>query len=61
MDRYQDNLRLYLNLEDEGPASAEELCSRIFVTCYMGTVNSSEETRDRAKLLAEQVGVGFKM
>eukprot|EP01127_Copromyxa_protea_P020271 TRINITY_DN6753_c0_g1_i2.p1 TRINITY_DN6753_c0_g1~~TRINITY_DN6753_c0_g1_i2.p1 ORF type:complete len:476 (+),score=106.47 TRINITY_DN6753_c0_g1_i2:396-1823(+) len=42
--------------EDEQPASAEELCNRIFVTCYMGTVNSSDETRDRAKLLADQVG-----
>ena len=23
----------------------KELCGRIFVTCYMGTANSSEETR----------------
>lgn len=41
--------------KDERPKSAEELCSKIFVTCYMGTTNSSEETRDRAALLAKQV------
>ena len=28
----------------------------IFTTCYMGTVNSSPETRDRAQRLAEQIG-----
>ncbi len=26
------------------------------MTCYMGTVNSSKETRDRAKNLAKEIG-----
>ena len=29
---------------------------RIFVTCYMGTENSSEDTRSRAKKLSSQIG-----
>jgi NAD+ synthase (glutamine-hydrolysing) len=38
------------------PASAKDLCSKLFVTCYMGTCNSSEETRLRARTLANQIG-----
>lgn len=38
------------------PSSARDLCSRVFYTCYMGTVNSSTETRARAKALAGEVG-----
>lgn len=38
------------------PANAKELCNKIFFTCYMGTTNSSQETRDRAQLVASQVG-----
>ena len=34
----------------------KELAGRIFVTCYMGTENSSEETRKRASDLAEEIG-----
>lgn len=30
--------------------------SRIFHTCYMGTENSSKDTRDRARMLAEVIG-----
>lgn len=30
--------------------------SRIFHTCYMGTENSSKQTRDRAKNLAKDIG-----
>ncbi|MEW5302061.1 MAG: hypothetical protein WDW36_004871 [Sanguina aurantia] len=37
-------------------AAAAELARRIFVTVYMGTVNSSRETQDRSALLARQVG-----
>lgn len=33
-----------------------QLCKRIFFTCYMGTKNSSEETRSRAKTLADEIG-----
>jgi NAD+ synthase (glutamine-hydrolysing) len=35
---------------------ARELCGRILHTCYMGTENSSAETRSRAKELAEALG-----
>lgn len=36
------------------PSTAEELCGRIFHTCYMGTEkNSSKETRKRAKDLSK--------
>lgn len=38
------------------PTSAVELCNRLFVTCYMGSENSSLETRQRAAVLAEQIG-----
>lgn len=38
------------------PADPREFCSRIFHTCYMGTENSSKETRQRARQLAEDIG-----
>ncbi|KAI5478009.1 hypothetical protein MNV49_005701 [Pseudohyphozyma bogoriensis] len=38
------------------PKDAREYCGRIFHTCYMGTENSSIETRKRAKDLAEAIG-----
>ncbi|KAL1412074.1 glutamine-dependent NAD(+) synthetase [Vanrija albida] len=38
------------------PTDAKEFCNRIFHTCYMGTQNSSAETRKRAKDLAEAIG-----
>lgn len=38
------------------PTSPEELCNRTFHTCYMGTENSSKETRDRARRLAHAIG-----
>ena len=38
------------------PADPKEFCGRIFHTCYMGTENSSIETRKRAKDLAEAIG-----
>lgn len=38
------------------PKNAQELCSRLLFTCYMGTQNSSVETRQRAKTLATQIG-----
>ena len=41
---------------DYTPSDPRELCSRLLVTCYMGTVNSSEETRQRAEDLANQIG-----
>ena len=42
--------------EGEDITDAAELSSRIFTTVYMGTVNSSRQTRQRAKTLAAEVG-----
>ncbi|CAG8525148.1 6045_t:CDS:10 [Paraglomus brasilianum] len=41
---------------DYVPCDPREFCKRLFHTCYMGTVNSSKETRDRAKRLADVIG-----
>lgn len=38
------------------PSSHKEIASILFHTCYMGTENSSKETRQRAKDLAAEVG-----
>ncbi|KAF8937225.1 glutamine-dependent NAD(+) synthetase [Haplosporangium gracile] len=38
------------------PTDPQEFASRIFHTCYMGTTNSSKDTRARAKELAETIG-----
>jgi NAD+ synthase (glutamine-hydrolysing) len=38
------------------PLDPREFCSKIFHTCYMGTENSSAETRKRAKDLSEAIG-----
>jgi NAD+ synthase (glutamine-hydrolysing) len=38
------------------PTDPREFCGRIFHTCYMGTENSSAETRKRAKDLATAIG-----
>ncbi|PGH02600.1 hypothetical protein AJ79_07604 [Helicocarpus griseus UAMH5409] len=38
------------------PETPQELCGRILHTCYMGTTNSSKETRNRAKELAKSIG-----
>lgn len=38
------------------PADYISLLKRILFTCYMGTANSSKETRDRAQNLANQIG-----
>ena len=41
---------------DYTPTDPQDLCNKIFVTCYMGTENSSEDTKARAKKLASQIG-----
>lgn len=38
------------------PTDPQELCNRLLVTCYMGSENSSEETKARAKKLSQQIG-----
>ena len=32
------------------PSDPTEMCNRVLVTCYMGSENSSEETKARAKV-----------
>lgn len=38
------------------PTRPQEVCNRIFHTCFMGTTNSSKDTRSRAKALATDIG-----
>ncbi|CAI2187029.1 16585_t:CDS:10 [Funneliformis geosporum] len=38
------------------PKDPREFANRVFHTCYMGTENSSKETRERAKNLADAIG-----
>lgn len=38
------------------PTDPREFCGRIFHSCYMGTENSSADTRGRAKALSEAIG-----
>ncbi|KAH7105940.1 glutamine-dependent NAD(+) synthetase with GAT domain-containing protein [Auriculariales sp. MPI-PUGE-AT-0066] len=38
------------------PTDPREFASRVFHTCYMGTENSSNDTRSRAKELADAIG-----
>eukprot|EP00656_Telonema_subtile_P002361 TRINITY_DN11041_c0_g1_i3.p1 TRINITY_DN11041_c0_g1~~TRINITY_DN11041_c0_g1_i3.p1 ORF type:complete len:417 (-),score=111.56 TRINITY_DN11041_c0_g1_i3:210-1460(-) len=36
--------------------TSQELCGKLLHTCYMGTVNSTSETADRAAKLAAEIG-----
>lgn len=38
------------------PKEPRELANRIFTTCYMASENSSNDTRNRAAQLANQIG-----
>lgn len=42
--------------DDNVPQTSDELARRIFHTCYMGTTNSSMETRQRALKLSSDIG-----
>lgn len=42
--------------EDWVPESPQEIASKLFHTCFMGTENSSVETRSRSKELSEKIG-----
>lgn len=50
------DVRKIVNDETYVPEDPREFCKRIFTTCYMASENSSQDTRNRAKLLAEQIG-----
>ena len=39
--------------------SADELCKRLLFTCYMGSENSSEQTRELAEGLATDINANF--
>ncbi|KAG8525347.1 uncharacterized protein KY384_008991 [Bacidia gigantensis] len=50
------DLRMICKDDEWLPDSPEEICNRLFHTCYMGTEkNSSKETRQRAKDLAKRL------
>ena len=38
------------------PRSYQDIVNQLFVTCYLGTKNSSQDTLDRAKRVADGVG-----
>jgi len=50
------SVRRVTGVSDYTPSDPSELCNRVLVTCYMGSENSSEETKARAKKLASQIG-----
>ncbi|XP_058128192.1 glutamine-dependent NAD(+) synthetase [Anopheles ziemanni] len=51
----RDDCRKILADPDYLPTDAGDLCGRLLFTCYMGTENSSQETRRRASTLAAQI------
>lgn len=50
------DLRKITGVPDFSPKNSQEICERLLVTCYMGTDNSSKETKERANLLAKVIG-----
>jgi len=50
-----NDVRTMVGDESYVPTDRTELTNRLFHTCYMGTVNSSAETRARAQSLANAV------
>ncbi|KAH8421135.1 hypothetical protein KR222_004675 [Zaprionus bogoriensis] len=50
------DIRKILADSEYTPDNAAALCNRLLVTCFMGSVNSSKETRRRASQLASQIG-----
>lgn len=51
-----NDVRRICGSPDYVPKSANDLCNHILVTCYMGTENSSTETKERATQLAAAIG-----
>ncbi|XP_059618626.1 glutamine-dependent NAD(+) synthetase [Phlebotomus argentipes] len=50
------DVRKILGDPDYTPDNPHALCNRLLVTCYMGSENSSVETKQRAAVLADQLG-----
>ncbi|KAK3533658.1 hypothetical protein QTP70_024032 [Hemibagrus guttatus] len=55
-DRVLEDVQRIVSDGSYRPKDPRELCGRLFTTCYMGSENSSEDTRNRAKDLATQIG-----
>lgn len=51
-----EDLRRVTGEPDFTPKTPQDIVSRLLHTCYMGTVNSSDETQSRAKKLAGIIG-----
>ncbi|KRX03657.1 Carbon-nitrogen hydrolase [Pseudocohnilembus persalinus] len=51
-----ESLRTIVKQKDYYPQSPKEICSKILYTGYMGSDNSSKITKDRAQLLANEIG-----
>ncbi|KIW80027.1 hypothetical protein Z517_06642 [Fonsecaea pedrosoi CBS 271.37] len=51
-----DLRRVCAQADDWTPSSPQEICSHIFHSTYMGSKNSSKETRSRAAALAKAIG-----
>nr|XP_019935239.1 PREDICTED: glutamine-dependent NAD(+) synthetase [Paralichthys olivaceus] len=51
-----EDVRRVVGEDSYCPQNAKELCGRILTTCYMASKNSSEDTSNRAKDLANQIG-----
>lgn len=50
------DVRTIVNEINYTPEDPRELCGRVLTTCYMASENSSQETNDRARDLAQQIG-----
>jgi len=51
-----DDARRVVGDETYMPSDAREFAHRVLHTCYMGTKHSSQETRERARRIAEEIG-----
>lgn len=51
-----NDLRTIIQEPEFTPQCAQDIVSKIFYTCYMGTSNSSEATTNRAKFLSQEIG-----
>jgi len=55
-DLVLSDLRSIVNDINYTPSSSNDLCAKLLVTCYMGTANNSEGTKQLAASLASQIG-----
>ncbi|MPC16384.1 putative glutamine-dependent NAD(+) synthetase [Portunus trituberculatus] len=55
-EKVLEDVRRIVSQSDYVPRDRRELCGRLFHTVYMATENSSIETKNRAKLLSQQIG-----